>query len=65
MPYRVHRLDLDLTSDLGRLEQFLNGLTGEVVAVLPNVRTPSLAWIYGLRRSVDFVAVVERLADKS
>lgn len=60
MPYRAHRLEVDLANDLERLERFLDGLSGEVVAVLPHVRTPSLAWLYGMRRSVDFVVVVER-----
>lgn len=60
MPYRAHRLEVDLANDLERLKRFLNGLSGEVVAVLPDVWIPSLAWIYGMRRSVDFVVVVER-----
>lgn len=60
MPYRAHRLEVDLANDLERLKRFLNGLSGEVVAVLPDVRIPSLAWIYGMRRSVDFVVVVEQ-----
>ncbi len=62
MSYRVHRLEVDLDQGAGPLEEFLNGLSGEVISVLPHVRRPSLAWIYGLRRSVDFVIVVEKVS---
>jgi hypothetical protein len=56
MRYRVHRFDLKMTRDQGRLEQFLNGLEGEVVGIVPNV-TVTFAWIH----YVDFVLVVEKL----
>lgn len=56
MRYRVHRLDLRMTRDQHRLEQFLNGLEGEVVAVIPNVTVG----FFGFSR-VDFLLVVERL----
>ena len=55
MAYRVHRLDIRLGSDQSRLEQFLNGLTGDVVAVIPNVVTRAF-WL----TRVDFVLVVEK-----
>ena len=61
MKYRVHRLEMDLSRYDNQLEEFLNGLAGDVVSVLPHQSRPSLAWIYGLKRSVDFVIVVERL----
>jgi len=35
--YRVHRFDIDMTKDQGKLEQFLNNLEGEVVAIIPSV----------------------------
>jgi hypothetical protein len=35
--YRVHRFDLDMTKDQSKLEQFLNGLEGEVVEIIPSV----------------------------
>ncbi len=54
MKYRVHRFDLKMTRDHGRLEQFLNSLEGEVVAIVPNV-TPFPATF------VDFVLIVEKL----
>ena len=52
--YRVHRFNLSMTKDQSKLEQFLNGLEGEVVAVIPNV-TPVPATY------VDFVLIVEKV----
>jgi hypothetical protein len=57
MRYRVHRFDLKMTRDQNRLEEFLNRLEGDVVAVVPNV-TISFFWIH----RVDFVLVIERTA---
>lgn len=57
MKYRVHRFDLRMTQDQGKLEQFLNGLDGEVVAVVPNV-TVHVFWIH----KVDFLLIVEKIA---
>jgi hypothetical protein len=56
MKYRVHRFDMRMTQDQSKLEQFLNGLDGDVVAIIPNV-TIHFLWI----PRVDFVLVVERL----
>lgn len=56
MRYRVHRFDLRMTRDGPNLERFLNGLEGEVVAIVPNI---SIAIVWAHR--VDFVLVVERL----
>jgi hypothetical protein len=57
MKYRVHRFDLKMTSDQGKLEQFLNGLEGEVVAIVPNV-TLGFFWAH----RVDLLLVVEKVA---
>jgi len=54
MKYRVHRFDISMTRDQSRLEQFLNSLEGEVVAIIPNV-TPFPATF------VNFVLIVERV----
>ena len=54
MKYRVHRFDIKMTRDQGKLEQFLNNLEGEVVAIIPNV-TPIPATF------VDFLLIVEKL----
>lgn len=54
MKYRVHRFDISMTKDQRKLEQFLNELEGEVVAIIPNV-TPMPATF------VNFLLVVEKL----
>ena len=55
--YRVHRFDLRMTADQSKLEQFLNSLEGEVVAIIPNVSITAF-WI----PQVDFLLIVEKLA---
>ncbi len=57
MSYRVHRFDIRMARDQSKLEQFLNDLEGEVVAVTPNV-TVGFLWI----PRVDFLRVVEKTA---
>ena len=37
MTYRVHRFDIKMARDQSKLEDFLNGLDGEVVSITPNV----------------------------
>ena len=54
MKYRVHHFKMRMTADQNKLEQFLNNLEGEVVAIIPNV-TPVPATY------VDFVLIVEKL----
>jgi hypothetical protein len=54
MKYKVHHFNIRMTRDQTRLEEFLNGLKGEVVAIIPNV-TPFPATF------VDFVLVVEKI----
>ena len=61
MSYRVHRFDIHMEKDASELEAFLNGLAGEVVAIIPNVKKTTLAQIYGVTRKVDFLLVVERV----
>ena len=60
MSYKVHRFDIDMETDSAKLEVFLNGLDGEIVSIIPNVRKTTLAQIYGVTRKVDFLLVVER-----
>jgi hypothetical protein len=55
MKYRVHRFNIRMTADQTKLEQFLNGLEGEVVAIIPNV-TPFPATY------VDFLLIVEKVS---
>jgi len=56
MKYRVHRFELKMTTDQSKLEQFLNSLKGEVIAIVPNV-TISFFWVH----KVDFLLIVEKL----
>jgi len=56
MKYRVHRLDVRMTKDQDKLERFLDGLKGEVVAIIPNV-TLHAFWI----PRVDFLLIVEKV----
>ncbi len=55
--YRVHRFDLKMTGDQSKLEQFLNSLEGEIVAIIPNVTMGAL-WVH----RVDFLLIVEKVA---
>ena len=58
MKYRVHRLDFNVEKDQNKLEQFLNELEGEVVAIIPSVKpkfTPG-----GMGAQTDFLLIVEK-----
>jgi len=57
MKYKVHRFDLKMTADQHELEQFLNNLKGEVIAIIPNVTVTPFTWA----SRVDFLLIVERL----
>jgi len=46
-----------MTKEQGKLEQFLNGLEGEVIAIIPNV-TVGFLWI----PRVNFLLIVEKLS---
>jgi hypothetical protein len=56
MKYRVHRVEVNKDNMQERLEHLLNGLDGDVVAVMPNVRPFFL--FYGVQ--VDSLVVVEK-----
>ncbi len=56
MKYKVHRLDIKTNKEQDRLEQYLNNLEGEVVAIIPNVSTLFLC--YGAK--VNSVIIVEK-----
>lgn len=55
MKYRVHRFAIRMTTDQMKLEQFLNNLEGEIVAIIPNV-TISFLWVH----RIDFLLIVEK-----
>ena len=57
MKYRVHRFNLKMTEDQSKLEQFLNSLEGEIVAIIPNVAPTPLS----LHVKVDFLLIVEKV----
>ena len=57
MKYRVHRLNVSMTRDQVRLEQFLNNLDGEVIAIIPNITV----WAFMIHK-VDFLLIVEKVS---
>ena len=57
--YRVHRFDIKMTVDQSKLEQFLNNLEGEVVAIIPNV-TPKMT-PGGMGADVNFLLIAEKV----
>jgi hypothetical protein len=59
MKYRVHRIEVKSDNMQDKLEQFLNKLDGEVLAVLPNVK-PSFQ-LMGATSKVDFLLIVEKV----
>jgi len=59
MKYRVHQFSIKMTEDQGKLEQFLNSLEGQVIAIIPNV-TMGAFWI----PQVNFLLIVEQVGDK-
>jgi len=59
MKYRVHRIEVKSDNMQDKLEQFLNKLDGEVLAVLPNVK-PTFQ-LMGATSKVDFLLIVEKV----
>ncbi|MEW6411876.1 MAG: hypothetical protein AB1483_05315 [Candidatus Zixiibacteriota bacterium] len=59
MSYKVHRLNIKLEKEQDKLEQFLNGLKGEVVSIIPNVR-PTFQGMGGTAK-IDFLLIIEKL----
>jgi len=62
MRYRTHRLPINLENDQDTLNRFLNGLAGEVISIIPNYARTSILQIYGLRRKIDFLIIVEKIS---
>ena len=60
MRYKVHRFDIKMEKDLLKLEEFLNGLKGEVVSIIPNNQNLGLPQIMGLARRIDFLLIIEK-----
>jgi len=61
MNYKVHRFTINMEEDQDQLEQFLNGLKGEVVSIIPNITKTSLSQIYGVSGKIDFLLIVEKI----
>ncbi|MCD4735979.1 MAG: hypothetical protein K8R53_08045 [Bacteroidales bacterium] len=60
MKYKVHKLEINMTSDQNHLEGFLNSLKGEVVSIIPNIAKTSLFQIYGVTKKIDFLYIIEK-----
>lgn len=58
MKYRVHRVDVRSNNMQEKLEQFLNGLHGQIVSVIPNIR-PTFQFM-GATAKIDYLLVVEK-----
>jgi len=56
MKYIVHQFNIKMTNDRSKLEQFLNGLRGEVIAIVPNVSVTPIT----RDARVDFLLIVEK-----
>lgn len=61
MKYKVHHFEIVMESDKSKLEDFLNGLKGEVVSIVPNIRKLTFLQIYGITRKIDFLLIVEKI----
>ena len=59
MKYKVHRLEVNSKYMQDKLEEFLNKLDGEVLAIFPNVK-PTFQ-LMGATSKVDFLLIVEKL----
>jgi hypothetical protein len=55
MKYKVHRLDVKMTRDQSKLEEYLNSLEGDVVAIIPNITLGMTA------PHIDFLLIVEKV----
>lgn len=58
MSYKVHKFDVGKEIDAIALEDFLNGLQGEVISIVPNI-VPKFHMM-GATAGYDFLLVVER-----
>jgi hypothetical protein len=56
MKYKVHRFNLSMTANQRELEIFLNSLSGDIIAIIPNVSV----WLFWAHR-VDFLLIVEKV----
>ena len=59
MKYRVHRIDVKSDNLQYKLEEFLNGIDGEIISVFPNVK-PAFMMLGGTAK-VDYLIVIEKV----
>jgi len=59
MKYKIHHFELKMTKDKDKLEQFLNNLDGEVIAIIPNVQPKFM--LMGATAVVNFILIVEKI----
>ena len=59
MKYKVHQFGIDMRRDGEKLEQFLNGLEGEIVSIFPNVK-PTFQWM-GATAKTDILYIIEKM----
>lgn len=59
MNYKVHRLDINRDNMQQKLENFLNGLQGEILSIVPIVK-PTLLLLGGTAK-VDSLLIVEKI----
>ncbi|TRZ78680.1 hypothetical protein D4R87_00075 [bacterium] len=59
MKYKVHRIDVKADNMQKQLEDYLNNLNGEILAVIPNVK-PTFQ-LMGATAKVDFLLIVEKI----
>jgi len=59
MKYKVHRIDVKRENIQSELEKFINGIDGEIVSIVPNVK-PTFLWMGGTAK-VDFLLIVEKV----
>ena len=62
MKYRVHKLPALYDDNSMELEKFLNGLQGEIISIVPEIRKMTLGHIYGIGRRVKYLLIVEKIA---
>ena len=61
MKYKIHKFEINMSRDQDRLEKFLNGLSGEVVSIIPNNAKMTFLQIYGVTQKINFLYIIEKL----
>ena len=57
MKYKIHKLNIKLDKEQNVLENFLNNLQGEVISIIPDVKTVLLC--YGAK--VRTIIIIEKI----